>query len=325
MSVPAISPSVLQTALEALCSDHSGFDDHFRRLPFAWPADGSLVNGDFLHPLFGADGADMDALVEHIYRSLIPFCLPRGEVKKVTKAALAAGDIHPIIALADRARELFVRTRGATTAGGEAGELILFLLLEALIKAPLLVSKMSLKTNSNMNVHGRDGIHLRYCPSLNGLVLHLGESKLHKGLAAAVDDAVSSIEQYLGDRALRRREVDIINGNMDLSGLDAESEQHLRAVLNPYASPPSPVHRTHTCFIGFEYGGYAKVAGIDSTKVEAEFQRVYARRAQTAAPLILEKSAKLPATTRLHFFVMPFPDVDSFRTTFSQKLGVQID
>lgn len=317
--------SVLQTALEALCSDHSGFEDHFRRLPFDWPVDGSLVGAEFLHPLFGADGADIDALVEHIYRSLIPFCLPRGEVRKVTKAALASGDIHPIIALADRARELFVRTRGAATAGGEAGELILFLLLEASMKAPLLVSKMSLKTNSNMNVHGRDGIHLRYCPNLQSLVLHLGESKLHKGLAAAVEDAVASIEEYLGDRALRRREVDIINGNMDLSGMPQDAEDHLRSVLNPYASPPSRIHRAHTCFVGFEYGGYAKVAGLDAAAVEAEFQRIYAERAAKAAPLIREKSSRLPAATRLHFFVMPFPDIDAFRKTFSQKLGVQLD
>lgn len=320
-----IQPSVLETALQQLCSRHDDFDHHFRRLPFDWPADGSLVTGDFLHPLFGADGADVDALVEHIYRALVPFCLPRGEIGRVTRAALAAGDIHPIIGLGDRARELFVRTRGAAAAGGEAGELILFLLMEAMMKAPLLVSKMSLKTNSNMNVHGRDGIHLRYSAELGGLVLHLGESKLHKGFAAAVDDAIGSILDYLNDLALRRREVAIINGNMDLTGLDAEAEDHLREVLNPYSSRPATIHREHTCFIGFDYPGYGRVAGVDAASLEAEFQRVYAERAATAVPLIRDKTAALPATTRLRFFVMPFPDVTAFRRTFSQKLGVPLD
>lgn len=283
-----------------------------------------MLNGAFLHPLFGADGADIDALVEHIYRSLIPFCLPRGEVKRTIQRALAAGDIHAIVALADRARELFVRTRGAADAGGEGGELILFLLLEAMMKAPLLVSKMSLKTNVSMNVHGRDGIHLRYSPELDGLVLHLGESKMHQGLAGAVDDAISSILDYLSDRALRRREIDLVNGNMDLSGVPPEAERHLRELLNPYASPPAPLPRSHTCFIGFDYSGYAKVAGMDARTVENEFQRIYARRASAAAKLIASKAKALPPTTRLHFFVMPFPDVTAFRRTFAQKLGVRL-
>lgn len=324
-ATPPIQPSVLQAALETLCAEHSGFDDHIKRLPFDWTDGGPMVGGDFLYPLFGADGADIDALVEHIYRSLVPFCLPRGEVGRITKAALAAGDIHAIIGLGDRARELFVRTRGATAAGGEAGELLLFLLLEALIKAPLLVSKMSLKTNANMNVHGRDGIHLRYSPELNGLVLHLGESKLYKGLAAAVDDALDSILDYLDNRTVRRREIDIVNGNMDLSGIPAEAEAHLRATLNPYASPPHPIHRVHSCFIGFDYGAYSSLVGIDAQSLEAEFQLAYAKRAESAAPLIMGKVGRLPPSTRLHFFVMPFPDVAAFRRTFAQKMGVQID
>lgn len=325
MNPSTISPSVLETALAQLCSRLDDFDHHFRRLPFDWPVDGSPVTGVFLHPLFGAEGVDVDALVEHIYRALVPFCLPRGEIGRVTKAAMAAGDIHSIIGLGDRARELFVRTRGAAIAGGEAGELILFLLMEAMMKAPLLVSKMSLKTNSNMNVHGRDGIHLRYSNELGGLVLHLGESKLHKGLADAVDDAISSILDYLNDLALRRREVAIVNANMDLTGLTTEAEDHLRAVLNPYSSRPAVVHREHTCFIGFDYVGYAKVAGIDAASLETEFQRVYTKRATTAVPLIRGKTAALPPTTRLRFFVMPFPDITAFRRTFSQKLGVRLD
>ncbi len=324
MSPDRLDSSILQTALETLCANHVGFDEHFKRLPFEWQPGKALIEGDFLYPLFGADGADIDALVEYIYRALVPFCLPRGEVGRITKAALASGDVHAIIALGDRARELFVRTRGASAAGGEAGELILFLLLEAIIKAPLLVSKMSLKTNNNMNVHGRDGIHIRYSAQLKGLVLHLGESKLHQGFAAAVDDAVKSVLDYLEDRALRRREIDLVNGNMDLTGLPPEAEVHLRGTLNPYASPPAPIHRIHSCFIGFDYNAYAKLAGVNAQSLEAEFQKVYAKRAAKAAPLIFDKVSKLPPSTRLHFFVMPFPDVSLFRKTFAQKMGVNL-
>lgn len=321
-----VEPSVLQTALETLCGDHAGFADHFRQIGFDWRPEHPGLAGEFLYPLFGSGGPNIDALVHYIYRALIPFCLPRGEVKRVLDAAFATHDTNAIIALGDRARELFVRTRSAALTGGEAGELILFLILEALIKAPLLVSKMSLKTNSNMNVHGRDGIHVRYCSDLKGLVLHLGEAKLHAGLAAAVDDAIESIVGYLGDLALRTREIDIINGNMDLTGLAPEAQAYLRETLNPYTSPPPVFHTVHTCFIGFKYGGYAQVAALTSDVIEATFQEMYAKRADEIAQLIQTKVGEaLPPPTRLRFFVMPFPDLTAFRKAFAQKLGVQID
>jgi hypothetical protein len=323
---PAPSPSVLQASLELLCGSHSGFDDHIKRLAYGWEPKSHQLDGEFLYPLFGAGGPNIDALVEHIYQSLVPFCLPRGEIQKIKTAAMAAGDMNAIIALGDRARAMFVQTRSAALTGGEAGELLLFLILEALVKAPLLVSKMSLKTNSNMNIHGRDGIHVRFCPTLKGLVLHLGESKLHKGLAAAVDDAITSITEYLGDRALRVREIEILNANMDLTGIPAETEHQLRAILNPYTSPPPVYHTSHTCFIGFEYGAYAKVAGLASDAVEVEFQKLYTKRAAEIAALIQKKAGtSLPPPANLRFFVMPFPNLEHFRKTFAQKLGVKVD
>ena len=45
---------------------------------------------------------------------------------------------------------------------GEAGETLLFFLMEAVLGAPQLVAKMELKTNSNDEVKGSDGIHVRW-------------------------------------------------------------------------------------------------------------------------------------------------------------------
>ncbi|OUJ10785.1 hypothetical protein HK26_08180 [Acetobacter okinawensis] len=308
-----------------LCEKHPHFHEYVRKIDFDWQPDSPFLAGEFLYPLFGAGGPNIDALVQYIYRSLVPFCLPRGEVKRVLDAAWAAHDANAIITLGDRARELFVRTRGAALNGGEAGELLLFLILEAVVKAPLLISKMSLKTNSNMNVHGRDGIHVRYCPDLKGLVLHLGEAKLHTGLATAVDDAIGSIVDYLSDLSLRTREIDIINGNMDLTGLAPEVQGYLQDTLNPYISPPPVFHTVHTCFIGFNYHVYSKVAKLSGDAIESTFQQIYAKRAGEIAALIQKKVGNtLPEPNRLRFFVMPFPDLTVFRKAFAQKLGVHI-
>lgn len=69
----------------------------------------SALQHTFLYPMFGAGGPNIDALVKYIYQSLIPFCLPRGEVKKTTEMAWATKDANAIIALGDRARCSFGR------------------------------------------------------------------------------------------------------------------------------------------------------------------------------------------------------------------------
>ena len=316
--------SVLETALDSLVDRHEGFADHFRRLGVDWTPESQWLTGEFLYPLFGGGGGpDIDSFVEHIYGALVPFCLPRGEVRRVLARARADGDYRSIIRLGDRARDLFVRTRGAQSNGGEAGELMLFLMLEQILRAPLLVSKMNLKTNSNMNVHGRDGIHVRWDATLDTLVLHLGESKLHEDFASGIDDAIDSILEYQSELRLRRREIALINGHMDLTGLSRTAEGQLRDMLDPYSGRPVSLPTVHTCLIGFEYPAYSGLARVPAAQIEEAFQKQYAKRADKIREQVCRKVGdRLPPPTRLSVFVFPFPNLQAFRLTFAQRLGM---
>ncbi len=76
---------------------------------------------------------------------------------------------------------------------GEFGELILHLILRDFIKTVPLISKIYLKDNDGITIHGFDAIHIGSCinePSKKSL--YLGESKLYKngkdGVKALVDD-----------------------------------------------------------------------------------------------------------------------------------------
>lgn len=318
--------SVLETALDTLVDRHEGFADHFRRLGVDWTPESPWVTGEFLYPLFSGGGSpDIDSFVEHIYGALVPFCLPRGEVRRVLSRARADGDYRSIIRLGDRARDLFVRTRGAQTNGGEAGELMLFLMLEQILRAPLLVSKMNLKTNSNMNVHGRDGIHVRWDKTLDTLVLHLGESKLHEDFASGIDDAIDSILEYQTELRLRRREIALINGHMDLTGLPPAAESQLRDMLHPYSGRPVSLPTVHTCLIGFEYPAYSAVAHVSPAEIEEAFRKQYTKRADKIREQVCRKVGdRLPPPARLSIFVFPFPDLQAFRLTFAQRLGMSI-
>jgi len=55
-----------------------------------------------------------------------------------------------------------MRTDKETGRSGELGELLLYMLIEWVLKAPIVASKMYLKTSQQMPVHGVDGIHLGY-------------------------------------------------------------------------------------------------------------------------------------------------------------------
>lgn len=71
-------------------------------------------------------------------------------------------------------------------AGGELGEILLYLFLEQNLKAPKLLSKVELKTSGNQYVFGSDAVHLLSL-SNNAFQLVLGESKIIGDLKNAVD------------------------------------------------------------------------------------------------------------------------------------------
>lgn len=85
-------------------------------------------------------------------------------------------------------------------AGGELGEVLLYLFLEQDLKAPKLFSKVELKTSNMDYVKGSDGIHYRFRTTDVGkkvLQLIIGEAKIKNSLQDAIKEAFLSIDAYL--------------------------------------------------------------------------------------------------------------------------------
>lgn len=95
--------------------------------------------------------------------------------------------------LYSRAREQF---RKAESNLGELGELLLYCLLEAHLKAPKLLTKLELKTAPNDYVKGADGVHLLKIDKDTYQII-FGESKLRPDLTDGISDAFSSIKTML--------------------------------------------------------------------------------------------------------------------------------
>lgn len=96
-------------------------------------------------------------------------------------------------------------------AGGELGEVLLYLFLEQDLKAPKLFSKVEFKTNNMDYVKGSDGIHYKFKETPDGkkvLQLIIGEAKILNTLHEAIKDAFTSIDTYLNGNIQDRLLID---------------------------------------------------------------------------------------------------------------------
>src|SRR2546421_9368739 len=95
--------------------------------------------------------------VDILSYKLVSFCLHRKHIDQIQSSwsTLRPDKIQEsAVRLHQQALDLFKRANKKTNRNGEFGELITYLLIESVLKAPQFLAKMSLKTNSQMPVHG---------------------------------------------------------------------------------------------------------------------------------------------------------------------------
>jgi hypothetical protein len=233
----------LAGALTEMLADHSGLGIRLREIPFSWDNDCHRLSGRF-HYISFADGVPtIQEFVEYLYSCLIPYCLPRKKINDVIKNAVPTSDYPKIIRLGDDAKSLFIKAKKQLNKAGEPGEIILYALLEWSLKAPQLVSKMYLKTNSEMPVHGTDGIHLGYDEEKDLLSIYFGESKIYKDFASAAGAAFSSIIELIDKSGQISREIDILNNLSDLDALEPKFREKIIEYINPYSNSEASLNK----------------------------------------------------------------------------------
>ncbi|WP_131803440.1 DUF1837 domain-containing protein [Mesorhizobium sp. LCM 4577] len=323
--VPGVDTSTLAEAMDALLKDHSGLGIRLKQVPFDWNSGMHRLTGSF-HYITFADGVPtVQAFVEYLYDCLIPYCLPKGKIRDALKGVDLAVDFSRVVRLGDDAKGLFIKAKNQLESGGEPGELILYALLEWVLKAPRLVSKMYLKTNNNMPVHGTDGIHLGYDEAKDLLTVYFGESKIYQSFSSAADAAFTSMAELLANAGQISREIEILNNLSDLNSLSPSFQAKIAEYINPYSTSKLTLQKriVHACLLGFEYAAYNRILALEPDKVAPSFEKQYRKRIGSACRVIERHYGKrLPVTTNLHLFLLPFPSLKEFRAAFYGKLGV---
>jgi hypothetical protein len=218
-----------------------------------------------------------------------------------------------IMELRDEARQFF----RDTTRSGEAGETLLYFMLEAILQAPQMVSKISLKTNPELETFGSDGIHMKWNAADKMLDLYFGEAKLHKRVGKAIKEAVTSIEKFHENR-MEEFELRMVTRHFK------HAEGVLKDSILAYVqrgTAPETVRINHACLLGYNWNAYDLLANGDLITMTTDFQARY-RKVIHRLKNILDTRFGTFQEKRLRFevFVLPFTSVDAFREAFLAAL-----
>ncbi|KER70036.1 hypothetical protein HR51_21670 [Burkholderia cepacia] len=299
-------------------------DERIRRLTVDTGHDAEF-NAYFLYPAFRNGKPTVGPLIEMLMGEITAFCIAKEERRKAKLADKNLPyDAPAMDRLARRARRLFMDARQNQSRSGEGGELLLFVLIEHFLQAPIVLSKMRLKTNANMPVHGTDGVHAFWDDERNTLVTVFGESKLHKSFSSAVADAAESLEEFVKNVGGRYdHELLLTLNHIDLDGFPKDIKEHLIKFLNPFETAEGNRRlERFAVLVGFDAKQYNEVASLSLQEAEEKFRQLYesgAKRAiGTASSNLSMRGIDLAS---VDLFMFPIPSVDDFRGQFERALS----
>lgn len=250
-----------------------------------------------------ANGAPrIKALAEQLALEVLFHCIPRSDVVNMRALADENDQLRESTRLAKKAAALFTKKQPSS---GEGGELLLYALLEQGLGVPQILSKMSLKTNSEVQVHGTDGVHAKILDSGN-LALYWGEAKIWDSLSSAIADCFDSITPYLLGEAVDQ-DTWLIKHYADL-GDDELTARVLEYFDN--ANPKSAnVEVRGACLIGFTQAEYP-VLPKGAAELQEQLDASVTKWKSSVSKKIVKSKIE---SYKLEIFFLPVPSADDFR------------
>lgn len=272
------------------------------------------ANLRFHHFKFSANGMPMvNNVAEMLYNYIVDFCI---------SAKNREGELNTrqYARLVKEARDLFRHPNigyGNNDKTGEAGEALLFFLMEAVLDAPQVVAKMELKTNSNDEVKGSDGIHIKWCERDNVVDFYFGEAKLYQKISSAMDSALTSINAFHDDE-MYKHEFSMVTKHFKYANENIRKEV---ASLISLGEPSENVRLNHACLIGYDWKGFNELIADSEHPLSHQFRDKFKEDFPRIVSLIEDKFSKFKYKhLRFDVFFIPFLSVSEFRNAFNKAL-----
>lgn len=255
-------------------------------------------------------------LAEYVADRIVDYAIPKAEIDE----ARSSPSTSKIIALKRKATQLFAPMSNT----GEGGEMLLYILVQDILKLPQLISKMSLKTSGNLYYNGVDGIHVKYDEPTQSLVLYWGESKMYADINGGLKSCFESLKGFLLDaqsyNSTQERDLQLITANISNNVTDSKLEDLLVKYFDKDNDLSNNLKYKGVCFVGFDDKNYPTTPlskTMDVLKAEIENQLadwVEKTKTQINGHAYLNKY-------EIHVFLIPFPSVEDFRKHFLEVIN----
>lgn len=260
----------------------------------------------------------LNDFVRFIREKITDFAIPRSEIARALYDANRLRSTAPIDRLNAKARNLFT----TLPRSGEGGEVLLSILTEHFLNLPQIFTKMIVKTNSEMHIHGSDGVHAGVNRINGNLALYWGESKLYQDAASGIRECFASLAPFLRDRggsgATQERDLQLIRDNLDLD--NSALEEALKHYLDPNDSRFKQLEYRGVCLVGFDSGAYpTQPNSIEAQQLKADIETTFEECKIQISNRVTTENIH---TFEIEIFCLPFPCVEDFRQAFRRELGL---
>lgn len=256
---------------------------------------------------------DMQSLVEFMAPKIKQFVLSDKEIEEYVRQ-----DKEPWIIAAKYFGPVNPQTEG------KYGELLLFLLVEAVLKTPMIAHKMKSLDDYNQQVKGSDGVFFGNYRGNESLLL--GEAKIYQNRNDAIDKALKSVDKFHNDTAHPEISNELLIIKQTISkDLSREQFDFLLKLVDIQSPEYKRVNKVHPILIVYDE---KKITDIqqkcnDSHEGEdlicSEFKELSGNVIPTINDLINEQW-KCCKKVHLDFFFIPVSSVKKFKNSLFREI-----
>lgn len=206
---------------------------------------------------------------------------------------------------------------------GKYGELMLYMLVEAILKTPMVSHKLQLLTNVNDQVKGGDGIFFgKYA---NHISILIGESKIHQRLQGALADSMMSVDRFNKDYAASSMEHELFIARSNISkNFSLEQAKKIYEAFKPGTEEYQVCNRVHPILLVYECSKIDEIEIQASGKVHAEelVKAWIAEHAKEVLESIKSGFSSYPDLRKVYldFFLVPMSNVGTFKKTLFKSI-----
>lgn len=269
----------------------------------------------------------IDLLAELLTDLLVDYAVPLGKRRQANVASAASrsgGSTAAHARLVREAKQLLLKyTEDYKARYGEIGELLSYAIAVHYMGAAQVGSKMALKTNSNMPVHGVDGLHVRANED-GTITFFVLESKVVPNATSASRDLIDSISAYQADRAKLLNELRLVIDMSNLDVLTGAQREEAKSYFDAYSSTGNYRKRrdVHLGSLVISEKAYQNKLAYDPKADydvhERHLESLYkAKHPQFQRNLARQAAAKSVNLDNCIVFLIAVPDVDELKRAFA--------